>query len=158
LSLVAKERFVSDDSVVLTVQGRLNTKTGACEGKLALKKKFFPEATNKWYTRADLGASYQTKTDEIEYGVEAKKSFELTDDGLLKLDVNGGLHMSAARRRTWTGKVEVSQKIFNFTEDQDLKISVGYDVAGLKPYGQVRENNWTLDTDFRRNWSLKYDL
>ncbi len=42
--------------------------------------------------------------------------------------------------------MELSQKVFNFTEDQDLKIRVGYDVARRQPYGQLRENNWTLDT------------
>ena len=158
LELHATEHFVSDDSVVLTVQGNLNTKTGACQGGLSLRKRFFPEATNRWYTRADLGASYETATDEIRYGAEAKKSFELTADGLLTFDVEGGVQISAARRRTWNGRVEVSQKIFNFTEDQDLKLKVGYDAAKRRPYGQIRENNWTLDTDFRKNWSLKYDL
>ena len=158
LGLFAKERFVSDDNVVFTVEGNLDTATGACRGKLALKKQFFPEPTNQFYTRANLGASYQTKTDQILYGVDAKKSFELTQDGLLTLDVKAGLHMSASRRREWTGKVALTQKIFNFTEDQDVKIKVGYDATRNRLFGQVRENNWTLDTDFVRTWALKYDL
>ena len=51
--------------------------------------------------------------------------------------------------KVWKGKVELSQKIFNFTEDQDLKIKLGYDIARNRPYGQLRENNWTLDTGKR---------
>jgi len=66
--------------------------------------------------------------------------------------------MSASRKKVWKGKVELSQKIFNFTEDQDLKIKLGYDIARRTPYGQFRENNWTLDTDFRSKWSINYDL
>ena len=194
LTLHAKEHFVSDDNVVLTVQGKLDTSTGGLEGKVALRKKFFPEASNPWYTRADLGASYESTTDEILYGVDAKKCFELSPDGLLTLDTKGGLQMSASRKKVcyearrgtkrkgfrkewfvfvfafssvtvnarvqsintdtsvspftqvWKGKVELSQKIFNFTEDQDLKIKLGYDIARRTPYGQFRENNWTLDT------------
>merc|ERR1711977_24561 len=93
LGLYAKEHFVSDDNVVLTVQGRLDTATGGMEGKLALKKKFFPEAGNPWYTRADVGASYESNTDEILYGVAGKKCFELSKDGLLTLDTKAGLQM-----------------------------------------------------------------
>jgi hypothetical protein len=158
LTLHAKEHFVSDDNVVLTVQGKLDTSTGGLEGKVALRKKFFPEASNPWYTRADLGASYESTTDEILYGVDAKKCFELSPDGLLTLDTKAGLQMSASRKKVWKGKVELSQKIFNFTEDQDLKIKLGYDIARRTPYGQFRENNWTLDTDFRSKWSINYDL
>ncbi len=85
---------------MLTVQGRLDTSTGAVEGKLALRKKFFPEASRaKWFTRADLGASYDSNTDEILYGVQAKKSVDLTFDGLLTLEAKGGVQMSAARRK-----------------------------------------------------------
>ena len=158
LGLCAKEHFVSDDNVVLTVQGKLDTSTGELEGKIALKKKFFPEASNRWYSRADVGASYETATDEILYGVDAKRCFELSPDGLLTLDTKAGLQMSANRKRVWKGKVELSQKVFNFTEDQDLKIKLGYDIAMRRPYGQLRENNWSLDTDFSSNWSLRYDL
>ena len=99
LTLHAKEHFVSDDNVVLTVQGKLDTSTGVVDGKVALKKKFFPEASNPWYTRADLGASYESTTDEILYGVDAKRCFELSPDGLLTLDTKAGLRMTAARKK-----------------------------------------------------------
>ena len=146
LGIFAKEHFVSDDNVVLTVQGKLDTSSGQAEGKIALKKKFFPEATNRWYSRADIGAQYETTTDEVLYGVDARRCFELSPDGLLTLDTKAGLQMSASRRKVWKGKVELTQKIFNFTEDQDLKIKIGYDIAKRSPYGQLRENNWSLDT------------
>lgn len=31
----------------------------------------------------------------------------------------------------------------------DFKIKLGYDIARNRPYGQLRENNWTLDTGKR---------
>jgi len=55
-------------------------------------------------------------------------------------------------------KLELSQKIFNFTEDQDLKIKVGLDVLRRNVYAQIRENNWTLSTDMRGSWHVSYDL
>lgn len=58
----------------------------------------------------------------------------------------------------WKSKLELSQKIFNFTEDQDLRLQLGYDLANKQPYGQIRENNWTLNTNFRDTWSISYDL
>jgi len=61
-------------------------------------------------------------------------------------------------KKVWDCRVELSQKVFNFTEDQDVKVKLGYDVATRKPYGQIRENNWTLNTDFRKKFSLNYDL
>mmetsp|Transcript_3111 Transcript_3111/g.19173 ORF Transcript_3111/g.19173 Transcript_3111/m.19173 type:complete len:128 (-) Transcript_3111:93-476(-) len=71
------------------------------------------------------------------------------------------------RKERWTrrsmqgdacAKLELSQKIFNFTEDQDLKIKVGLDVLRRNVYAQIRENNWTLSTDMRGSWHVSYDL
>jgi hypothetical protein len=31
-------------------------------------------------------------------------------------------------------------------------------VATSQPYAQLRENNWTFNTDFRNNWSVCYDM
>jgi hypothetical protein len=61
---------------------RIATRTCRCM-QVQLRKKFFPE----WLTRVDLGAVYETNADEVKYVVGAKKSFELSDDGLLSLDV-----------------------------------------------------------------------
>ena len=110
-------------------------------------------------------------------------------------------------------KAQISTKIFNFTEDQDLRLKFGVDMMNkeslaeerLRPeiqvlailecaalsfflfpppdflllasaslfslslslslsfavqtfYGQVRENNWTFNTDFRGYWGISYDL
>lgn len=61
---------------------RIATGASGCV-QVQLRKKFFPE----WLTRVDLGAVYETNADEVKYVVGAKKSFELSDDGLLSLDI-----------------------------------------------------------------------
>ena len=121
-----------------------------------MRKKFFPDA---FLSRVDMGLSYATTADDVTYGVAGKKSFELTDDGLTTLDVKGGVSMgSKARGADLDARVELTQKIFNFQEDQDLKLRLGFDLGKKKVYGQIRENNWTFNTDFQDKWDVRYDL
>jgi len=61
LHIFAKENFVSDDNVVLTMSGSLCTRTGSWQNKVQLRKKFFPD----FITRVDLGAVYETNADEV---------------------------------------------------------------------------------------------
>jgi len=155
LFLHAKEHFVSDDNVVLSVSGRLATDDGAFRGKAKLRRKFFPEIN----TRVDVGAKYESDIEQLSYGASARKTFELSSDGLLSLDLKAAYAYAPGRKNhVWKSKVELSQKIFNFTEDQDLRLQLGYDLANKQPYGQIRENNWTLNTNFRNTWSISYDL
>ena len=207
--------------------------------QVQLRKKFFPE----WLTRVDLGAVYETNADEVKYVVGAKKSFELSDDGLLSLDVKASYRcvctpvyrsrvrrlplrrlsrdtraseetastvfgkpsfardvhthreessFAALPRRTTgmgvvsrgatdvgvvalgprrsfsatnkplkgeaKGNMELSRKIFNFTEDQDLKMKIGAAAHSKMMYAQIRENNWTLNVDANGRWDVRYDL
>mmetsp|Transcript_30226 Transcript_30226/g.66038 ORF Transcript_30226/g.66038 Transcript_30226/m.66038 type:complete len:171 (-) Transcript_30226:86-598(-) len=157
LFLHAKENFVSDDNVMLTVQGSLCTRTGAVLGKVQLRKKFFPE----FVTRLDIGATYETNKDEVKYMLAGKKRFELSDDGLLSLDLKGNYNFNASSKPfkgEGTGRVELSRKIFNFTEDQDLKLKIGMSSADKLMYMQVRENNWTLNINQKGRWDVRYDL
>eukprot|EP00854_Cymbomonas_tetramitiformis_P014066 gene14066-16628_t len=157
LHLYAKENFVSDDNVVLTVAGALCTTDGSVKGRVQLRKKFFPQTL----TRLDLGALYTTDADDIRYCMKAKKSVELSDDGLLSLDFKGACSVSASRkplRADFTGCAELSRKVFNFTEDQDLKLKIGYNAKDKVVYAQVRENNWTLNMDVNGRWGIRYDL
>eukprot|EP00898_Chlorokybus_atmophyticus_P005503 jgi/Chlat1/5954/Chrsp4S06421 len=156
LRLAAKESFISDDNVALTLAGSLDTTDASWTAKASLRKKFFPKTG---VTRVDVGARYDTETEEVVYGVEALKNFEISEDGLLSVAVKGGYDFSVGRK---SGRpkacVELTQKIFNFTEDQDLKIKLGYDLAARYPYAEIRENNWTFNTDFRTFWGVVYDL
>mmetsp|Transcript_38648 Transcript_38648/g.74098 ORF Transcript_38648/g.74098 Transcript_38648/m.74098 type:complete len:171 (-) Transcript_38648:62-574(-) len=157
LNLFAKEKFVSDDNVVLTLSGSLCTRTGAVLGKVQLRKKFFPE----WVTRLDIGALYETNADEVKYVVGGKKSLELSDDGLMSLDIKGTYSFSASNKPLKgiaKGNIELTRKIFNFTEDQDLKVKIGCASHNKVMYAQLRENNWTLNIDANGRWDVRYDL
>ena len=126
------------------------------ESRAYVRKKFFPDA---FLSRVDMGLSYATTQDDVTYGISGKKSFDLTDDGLTTLDVKGGVSMgSKARAADVDARLELTQKIFNFQEDQDLKLRVGVDLGSRKLYGQIRENNWTFNTDFKEKWDVRYDL
>jgi|Transcript_28300 hypothetical protein len=157
LFLHAKEKFVSDDNVMLTAQGSLDTRTGGVTGRVQLRKKFFPE----FLTRLDIGATYETAKDEVKYMLGGKKRFELSDDGLLSLDMKGNYSFNASNKPfkgEGVGRIELSRKIFNFTEDQDLKVKIGVSSTDKLAYLQVRENNWTLNVNQRGLWDLRYDL
>eukprot|EP00894_Picocystis_sp_ML_P003283 jgi/Pico_ML_1/53800/g4277.t1 len=100
------------------------------EGIVAARAKLRKRYFPQHQFHVDVGAEYATDADEIRYGMKGD---------------------------AWA-KLELSQKIFNFTEDQDLKVKVGLDLVRRNVYAQIRENNWTLSTDMRGSWHVSYDL
>lgn len=75
------------------------------------------------------------------------------------LGIRGGVSYGIKRQAAEIeGTIELTHKVFNFQEDQDLRLRLGYDVATRKPYANLRENNWSFQTDFQRSWSVCYDL
>lgn len=160
LFIQAKENFVQGNSLLFQVRGLINTASGKVGGFLHLRKKFVP----KNLTSVDLGAKVDFESLEVTYSVRGKKTFELADSGLLSLDLKGGYFVNASSKEGSTkASVELSQKIFNFTDDQDLKIKAGWDIVGKKPFLQLRENNWTFNADLNNgfkdiSWNVSYDL
>lgn len=153
--LHAKEKFLLEKSVLLQVHGKLDTHTGSIAGQAQLKKKFAPELL----TTVDVGANFDSKLREIKYDIRGKKSLSLSDDGLLSVDLKGGYSYNPrVQLGQASARVELSYKIFNFTEDQDLKLKVGYNAVEQSPYFQIRENNWTLNAASNGHWSVRYDL
>lgn len=160
LHIYVKESFVSEGNVALQLRGRLNTKTGKPGGIVQLRKKFFPEVL----TSVDMGAKIDIESRDVTYSIQGKKTWELNASGLLCLDLKGGYHYHAnTQDGTPKAVVELSQKVFNFTEDQDLKIKLGYNIVERRPHLQLRENNWTLNAEVKDRgkkvaWSIAYDL
>ncbi|CAM6101402.1 unnamed protein product [Calypogeia fissa] len=155
LMLHAKEKFLLDRSILLQVHGKLDTHTGSIAGQAQLKKKFWPDLL----TSLDVGAKFDSKLREITYDMQGKKTVSISDDGLLSIHLKTGYNYNP-RFQLGQGRarVEMSYKIFNFTEDQDLRLKVGYNAVEQSPYFQVRENNWTLNAAGNGQWSIKYDL
>eukprot|EP00894_Picocystis_sp_ML_P000529 jgi/Pico_ML_1/51046/g2148.t1 len=147
--------FASDDHIALHVAADLDTREGIVAARAKLRKRYFPQHQ----FHVDVGAEYATDADEIRYGMKARKKWEISEDGLLSLDLKSKVQFSHMKKKgdAWA-KLELSQKIFNFTEDQDLKVKVGLDLVRRNVYAQIRENNWTLSTDMRGSWHVSYDL
>ncbi|XP_024530071.1 outer envelope pore protein 21, chloroplastic isoform X2 [Selaginella moellendorffii] len=155
LRLHAKENFLLDSSFCLQVHGYLNTHNGRAGCIAQLKRKFLPELL----TSLDVGARYDTDHKEFTYDVRGKKTLPLTDNGLLSVDLKGGFNFNPRLKLGKArGAIELSYKVFNFTEDQDLKLKIGYDPFKQKPYLQLRENNWTFNADINGAWNIIYDL
>jgi hypothetical protein len=137
------------------VHGKLNTHTGKAHGVAQLKRKFYPELL----TSLDVGAKFDSQFRELTYDIQGKKTLPVTDNGLLSVDLKGGYNFNpGSKQGKPRGVVELSYKVFNFTEDQDLKLKLGYNVVKQKPYFQIRENNWTLNGEVNGGWSIIYDL
>lgn len=162
LYLHAKENFVSEGNIVLQVHGKLNTATGTPGATIQLRKKFFPPQV---LTAFDVSARVELcrGAREVSYCCSGKKTWELTDNGLLALDLKGAYSFHANEKGgVPRAVVELSQKVFNFTDDQDLKLKLGINLLEKRPYVQIRENNWTLNADYKGGsnvaWSVIYDL
>lgn len=96
---------------------------------------------------------------ELTCDVQGKKTLPVTDNGLLSVDLKGGYNFNPrSRKGKPRGVVELSYKVFNFTEDQDLKFKIGCNVFKQTPYFQLRENNWTLNHELNVGWNVIYDL
>eukprot|EP00250_Pteridium_aquilinum_P003678 c13987_g1_i1 orf=581-1087(-) len=155
LCLHAKESFLIDSAFYLKAHGRLNTHTGAAAGVAQLRRRFFPQLL----TNLDVGAKYDTEVKEFSYDIQAKKTLPITESGLLSVDIKGGYNFNPGLKiGKPRGVVELNYKIFNFTEEQDVRLRLGYNPFQRKPYLQVRENNWTFNADFSGSWSVVYDL
>ncbi|GBG87084.1 hypothetical protein CBR_g44541 [Chara braunii] len=152
--LVAKQRFPSEGNFNVTCTGFLNAKDGSAHGTFVLGKKYYLDGL----TKVDVGARYHTELGEVLYTVGGKKKMNITDNGLLSLDVKGRVtYGSKTKEPDYKASVELSQKVFNVTEGQDLEILLGYEAVNRRPYARLRENNWTFNTDFHA-WTVMYDL
>jgi len=156
----------------LKIQGQLNTRTGKLDyhGRLC---KFLTGAVRRRSiyaakTKLRLGPmlKFDSATDDIVGGLLLKKHMPVGGslDMWLKLaatvEMNSRTHKSEG-----TGHVRLSKSIYNFTERQDVRMSVGYrcnmdEQGNFKgdAYGQLRENNWSLNTDFQGYIGVRYDL
>jgi hypothetical protein len=133
------------------------------EGKAHVRKRLFAPAksTPLLPDRADIGLTYETARDDVRYGARARKTLDVSPsgNGMSTLELKAGVSYGMKHHKPEVeGKLELTQKVFNFQEDQDLRLRLGYDLVTRKPYANIRENNWTFKTDFQKSWSVCYDL
>lgn len=155
LCLHAKEEFFIDSNFFFQIHGKLNTRTGEASGIAKLKRRFYPEL----FTSLDAGVKYDTEMREFICDLQGKKTIPITDNGLLSVDMKGGYSFNpSSQKGKQRGIVELTYRIFNFSEDQDVRLRIGYNLFDKKPYFQIRENNWTVNADINGRWNVKYDL
>jgi len=177
-----KENIVADPDIYMRFRGRLNTVTGGFEYQGSVKKMLSSgpvlkgEGTQPLRFGAGVGVSNQS-SDEPYLTASLKKQIALFDGPHTIL--TGKAHADYEPRNGKFSKfaaVRVSRRFLNFTEHQDLQLSVGLDLdmpgvskrasgassgvsQKLKPdlYLSARENNWGIH--YRRGrWQLTYDL
>ena len=158
--IFVKQRFTNSENYCLTLSGNIDLQNAKCKANAYVRKKFFPSDLNPIVYRIDCGVNYDTETDDVIYKLRGKKSFDITSDGLTTLDVKGGVDLSiTSSTPKMDAKIELSKTLFNFQPDQDLNMKIGFNAQTKRFYGQIRENNWSINTDFSRNrWNFQYDL
>ena len=159
--IFVKQRFTNSENYCLTLSGTVDLQNAKCKGNAYVRKKFFPSDLNPIVSRIDCGVNYDTETDDVVYKLRGKKSFDITQDGLTTLDVKGGVDFGlTSSTPKMDGKIELSKTLFNFQPDQDLRMKIGFDAQTKRFYGQIRENNWSINADFSKNksWNFQYDL
>jgi len=127
MTLCAKENFVTEGNVALQVRARLNVGHGQAQRDAAAAQEVLPDVL----TSVDVGFKMDLESRKVTYNLQAKKTVELSSDGLTCLDLKAGYQYHMVGTGTSQqgapeprARVEVSQKIFNFTEDQDLKVKL----------------------------------
>ena len=150
-------------SVAAQVSGNLDTRDGRMEGKAHVRKRLFApsRSTPLLPDRADVGLTYETVRDDVRCGARVRKTVDVSPsgNGTSTLELKAGVSYGMKHQKPEVeGKLELTQKVFNFQEDQDLRLRVGYDLVTRKPYANIRENNWSFKTDFQKSWSVCYDL
>ncbi|XVE56295.1 hypothetical protein DITRI_Ditri03aG0227300 [Diplodiscus trichospermus] len=160
LRIHAKEKFPIDSKTHLQVHGELDTGTGGASNFCAMIRHFYPDL----HTSLGVGLLYdkndkRDKRDKLRYTLRGKKSFLVTNDGLVNFIVKGRYDVDQEfSRRKSEGAAEFTFSIFNFQRDQDVRFKLGYEVFEKVPYLQIRENNWTLNADMNGRWNIRFDL
>ncbi|KAI9073398.1 hypothetical protein K1719_044631 [Acacia pycnantha] len=154
LRIHAKQTFPIDSNTHLQVHGELDTKFGRPCYFSAWIRHLYPELS----ATLGVGLLYD-KYDKLWYSVRGKKTFPVTNDGLLSFNIKGRSDVDKEfKGRKSRGAAEFSWSIFNFQKDQDVRLRVGYEVLEQVPYMQIRENNWAINVDYRGRWNVRFDL
>ncbi|XP_027354412.1 outer envelope pore protein 21, chloroplastic isoform X1 [Abrus precatorius] len=154
LRIHAKEKIRIDSNTFFQVHGELDTQLGQPSSLSALIRHFYPDLS----ATLGVGVRYD-KRDRLRYTVSAKKTFPVTVDGLLNFKIKGGCDVDKEfKERKSRGAAEFSWSIFNFQKDQDVRLRLGYEIFEQVPYLQIRENNWTFNTDYKGRWNVRFDL
>ncbi|KAM7258163.1 hypothetical protein ACFE04_013904 [Oxalis oulophora] len=152
LRIHAKEKFVVDPTTHIQVQGELDTRVAHPCFYSVMVRHFYPDL----FASLGVGAQYD-KHEKLRYFVRGKKSFPVSNNGLVNFNVKGRCVVDKEfRERKSKAAAELSWSIFNFQKEQDVRMKVGYDVFDKVPYMQIRENNWTFNANVNGKWNFSH--
>lgn len=176
LSFKLRQRIATKLDVELKAKGLFNTVTGKLEYNGTLKKYISMGSKKKSDStplRIGLGVSTcssEGKPEDPQLTISACKQFALLDGPNTLLSARAHIDVDPRQRggtiqMARKATIKASHKALNFTNKQDLKLTVGLDVdwpsTAKEPtadvYVQVRENNWALNYR-HKGWSVTYDL
>ncbi|KAH9305301.1 hypothetical protein KI387_009705, partial [Taxus chinensis] len=107
------------------IHGRLNTHTGAASGIAQFKRRFYPEILSS----LDVGVKYESEIREFTCDLQGKKTLPIASNGLLSVDTKAGYNFNpGSQKGKQRGVVELTYKMFNFTQDQDVRLKIGFDL------------------------------
>ncbi|KAK9809738.1 hypothetical protein WJX73_001386 [Symbiochloris irregularis] len=182
LSLRFKERFRTDEGINFKVKGSLNTVTGAIESNFSLgtgrsdlrqrnsrRLRRGTRATFEFHKpELSLQGTYVPGPDELAYGLKAQQR---TFAGPFWLKAKGAVQYRARSQKVSAhGDLQLCHTMYRFTDMQDVRLVLGCHAHAdgrstrgslfnsVVPYGVVRENNWSLLTNFKGRWTVLYDL
>lgn len=174
LHLAFKEKFRTEDGLTLKVAGSIDTVTAkaSCRGSLFKhvflgRRPISRKATEQKDLRTRLGAGVYADLDQADVRAAANLTQYValgSRDAYIKA-VGQAEYNTNTNKKYGTGKLQLTKAFYGFTSDQDVKLSVGYKgtmddrgrVTG-EAFGEVRENNWRLQTNFKGKWLAMYDL
>ncbi|CAD5313304.1 unnamed protein product [Arabidopsis thaliana] len=115
---------------------------------------FFHEAS----TNLGVGLHYD-KREKLRCLVRGKKKFPVITDEVVTFNIKGRCDFDQDLvQRNAKGAAEFDWNIWKFQKDQDLRLRIGYEMFEKVPYMQIRENNWTFNTNLKGKWNVRYDL
>ncbi|AES74111.1 Outer envelope pore protein 21 [Medicago truncatula] len=165
LKIHAKQKIRIDTNTFFQVRGELDTKNGQPNSLRALVRHFYPDLSAtlgvgvQYDKLNNVGEKRYARNDKLRYTVLAKKTFLVTEDGLVNFKIKGACDVDQDfKERKSRGGAEFSWNIFNFQKDQDVRLRIGYEAFEQVPYVQIRENNWTFNADYKGRWNVRYDL
>jgi len=166
-----RERLHSEaNNITLTVDGMLDTSSAKLQARGTAFKHFVMPGSgglDNLLDRVDIGVSYATDTDDIYASIRAKKAYNFGNGNMSgTLSAIGEADANMDRKVFGRGRVEMASKVFSFNNNQDVKLKVGYGHKRIGvsskfiegPYGCIKENNWSLLTDFQKYWTVRYTL
>ncbi|XP_014500095.1 outer envelope pore protein 21, chloroplastic [Vigna radiata var. radiata] len=171
LRIHAKEKLRINSNTYVQMNGELDTKVGQLTSSSSILIKHFYSNLS-----SILGVGLRhDKREKFRYTVNAKTTIPVPVSVLkgssevdrefkelpnvLNFKIKGACDVDREfKEKKSRVAVEFSLNLFNFQKDQDIRLRLGCECLEKVLYLQIRENNWTINADYKGRWNVRYDL